>query len=210
MFKTARQKLLLTLFIALGVGITAIDLWTKDAIFKLLEVETVGEPPQVIAQKRYTVIPRWFDLEATYNRGAFSGWFSQHTGVLVLVSGLALVAIAALFLFHLRRPPGPGVVLTAALGLVWGGTLGNLYDRYLDRAVRDWIKWYYVSADGVEHVWPNFNIADSAICVGVVLIIIHELFLARHAPQARGEEDRPQADDLESDAPRGRRGDAAK
>ncbi|MBI4606632.1 MAG: signal peptidase II, partial [Planctomycetes bacterium] len=57
---------------------------------------------------------------------------------------------------------------------------------HLLAAVRDWIKWFYVSADGREHVWPNFNIADSAICTGVgILILLEVLRAARERREAK-------------------------
>ena len=70
--------------------------------------------------------------------------------------------------------------------------MGNLHDRAFLKGVRDWIKWYFVSG-GREHVWPNFNIADSAICTGVGLLILLEL---RNHFRARKEAD--QADTVAS------------
>lgn len=170
----SRLALVVT-FVLLGSGITALDLWSKKAAFELLKVVEVGEPPRVLTQERYVVVPQWFELEANYNYGAFSGWFSQHTGWLAVLSGVALVVIAGIFFYQFRFPGEPGKLFTVSLGLLWGGTCGNLYDRAKLAAVRDWIKWFYVSADGKEHVWPNFNVADSAICTGVGILILLEL-----------------------------------
>ncbi len=166
------------LFAAVAVSVTALDLWTKEAIFELLKVENAGTPPHVIDQARYTVIPKYFELEANYNYGAFSGWFSEHTGWLAALSGAALAVILGILVYQLRLPRAPSLLFTLALGCLWGGTCGNLYDRAVLGAVRDWIKWYYVSSDGRERVWPNFNIADSAICTGVGLLILMEVLLA--------------------------------
>ncbi len=165
-------------FVITAAAITGLDLWSKKAIFELLKVENVGDPPHVLTQERYEVIPSYFELEANYNYGAFSGWFAGHTGWLAVLSGTALLVIAGIFVHQLWQPRGPGWLLTLSLGLLWGGTCGNLYDRAALRAVRDWIKWYYVSADGEPHVWPNFNIADSAICTGVGILILLELLRA--------------------------------
>jgi signal peptidase II len=163
------------IFIFVAASIVAIDLWSKKAIFELLKVLSVGAPPHVADQERYVIVPKWFELEANYNYGAFSGWFAEHPIVLASVSVIALVVIAGILVHHVYQPKGPSLLFAIALGLLWGGTCGNLYDRVTLRAVRDWIKWFYVSADGHEHVWPNFNIADSAICTGVGLLVLLEV-----------------------------------
>ena len=82
--------------------------------------------------------------------------------------------IAVFLVYHVKKAPVPERLFALSLGLLWGGTLGNLYDRAVLGGVRDWIKWFVV-IDGKPHVWPNFNIADSGICVGVALLIIREI-----------------------------------
>jgi signal peptidase II len=130
--------------------------------------------PYIKSQNPIEVIPGFFELEANYNYGAFSGWFSRHTGALTIISGAAVLVIVAYLMYSLRKPTPPGCWFIVALALICGGTLGNLYDRYFLNAVRDWIKWFFVWNEK-EHVWPNFNIADSGICVGVSLIIFLEV-----------------------------------
>jgi signal peptidase II len=161
-------------FAGTALAVTALDLWTKEAVFDLLEVQSWGDPPRVGHQVEYTIIPGCFVLQANFNYGAFSGIFSKHTGWLAVLSAAALVAICGIFWVQVRRHGNPGFPLTIALALLSAGTLGNLYDRLFLGAVRDWIKWFYVSG-GREHVWPNFNIADSAICVGVGLLVLLEV-----------------------------------
>ncbi len=162
------------LFIALAGGTAVVDLWTKDAIWELIGVVQAGDPPSVIHQERLHIIPNFFTLEATYNRGAFYGIFAGHTGWLAVLSALAVVVIVVILYVAMRQPTLPSVWFVVALGLICGGTLGNFYDRALIGAVRDWIKWYVVW-NGDEKVWPNFNIADSGICVGVSLLILLEI-----------------------------------
>lgn len=161
-------------FLSIAAGIALLDLWTKHAIFELLEVESVGEPPRVVSQDVLVVIPDLFELEATYNRGALYGLFAGHTNKLAILSAVAVLVILGIFAFSLRQQESPGLLFVAALALICAGTLGNLYDRWLLGAVRDWIKWFVVWG-GEERVWPNFNIADSAICTGVGLFILLEV-----------------------------------
>jgi signal peptidase II len=158
-----------------------------------LQPGTPGRP----APKNLVVIPNWFELEANINYGAFSGWFANHTSYLALLSLAALFAIFGFLLYSLKKTGPPAWYFTIGLGLLWGGTLGNFHDRFFIGGVRDFIKWFFVWTgepitpprfwprwewtqwlfDGKPHVWPNFNIADSAICVGVGLFVLRELLL---------------------------------
>ena len=166
------------LFGYLAVAITALDLWTKHAVFKLLRVGITTvvmadgvQRSAVEPHEHFVIIPGFFELEANINYGAFSGWFHNHTGLLSMLSVLALVVVLSFLWSHLRGPGPHQLWFTAALGLLWGGTMGNLYDRLANGYVRDFVKWFFVWK-GTQHVWPNFNIADSAICVGVGIILV--------------------------------------
>ncbi len=163
------------LFLLIAASVTGLDLWSKAAVFDLLEVRSAGVPARIISRpNEIPVIPGFFDLQANYNYGAFNGWFSEHTGLLALLSCAALLVIASVLWYSLGRAPAPTISFVVALSLLAGGTAGNFYDRLYLEAVRDWIKWYIV-IDGNEHIWPNFNIADSGICVGVALVVLPEL-----------------------------------
>ncbi|SVB73218.1 uncharacterized protein METZ01_LOCUS226072 [marine metagenome] len=163
------------LFLLIAASVAGLDLWSKAAVFDLLEVRSAGVPARIISRpNEISVIPGFFDLQANYNYGAFNGWFSEHTGLLALLSCAALLVIASVLWYSLGRAPAPTISFVVALSLLAGGTAGNFYDRLYLEAVRDWIKWYIV-IDGNEHIWPNFNIADSGICVGVALVVLPEL-----------------------------------
>ncbi len=163
------------LFLLIAASVAGLDLWSKAAVFDLLEVRSAGVPARIISRpNEIPVIPGFFDLQANYNYGAFNGWFSEHTGLLALLSCAALLVIASVLWYSLGRAPAPTISFVVALSLRAGGTAGNFYDRLYLEAVRDWIKWYIV-IDGNEHVWPNFNVADSGICVGVALVVLPEL-----------------------------------
>lgn len=184
---TPRQKKIAwTLLLCIGVSIAALDLWTKEVAFDALKVnmdslEFFVDPD---TGKRYArveagveeivFIEGIWSWEAAMNTGAFSGWFGNFTHLLAILSFVALLVIAWILFQHLRRPEGPDFYFIVALSLLWGGTLGNFYDRAVIGAVRDFIKWYYD-----DFVWPNFNIADSAICVGVAVMAVHILLDTR-------------------------------
>jgi signal peptidase II len=88
------------------------------------------------------------------------GWQRWFFAALTIVVAIIIVA----WLMRLR--PGQRW-LAAALSLVLGGALGNLWDRLVIGAVVDFIDVYY----GSWH-WPAFNLADSAICVGAVMLVV--------------------------------------
>lgn len=143
------------------------DLWTKQAIFQALGLP--GERPP------HWLIENYVGFETAVNQGALFG-LGQGLGLVFgAVSICAIVAIAIwLFKFHGAR----SYWLTCALGLVSGGILGNLYDRLNLHdlpgphagGVRDWILFRYG-----EYTWPNFNIADSLLVVGAIMLAIYSL-----------------------------------
>ena len=179
----------ISVFVVAALLVSGLDLWSKKAVFDALDVvnvQTQDGRPRVVSQDEYVVIQDWFELEANYNYGAFSGWFARHTSALAIVSALAIAVIAGIFVFHVKKAQVPEIAFALSLGLLLGGTVGNLYDRAVLAGVRDWIKWFVV-IDGEEWVWPNFNIADAGICVGVGLLIIREIRISLRDRRARAE-----------------------
>jgi signal peptidase II len=119
-----------------------------------------------------TVIPGFFSLTHIHNPGGAFGFLAQQDasvrmGIFVLASS---VAIFFIFLFY-RQIPKTHPVLAAGLALIFGGAIGNLIDRLRFGKVVDFLDFYV----GALH-WPAFNVADSAITVGVAIFIAHLLF----------------------------------
>ncbi|MGE3164555.1 MAG: signal peptidase II [Planctomycetota bacterium] len=170
----------------LGIMIFVVvgDLWSKAYFFDLLDVQVlaVDGTSRIVRAITREVIPNWFELEAVLNYGAFSGWFAGMTWMLTAVSVIAVCATTSMVAFPASTRGG----LAVALGLVAGGALGNVYDRVTLGAVRDFLKFFYVDGGGKAHVWPNFNVADSAICVGVGWIILMEFFGPKATSPAAG------------------------
>src|SRR5579859_8117862 len=144
------------------------------AIVVLLDRLTKGLVAQRITlHDSIDVVPGLFRLTHVQNQGAAFGLFSDSpsewkVAMLILFSLAALAVVSALLWKN-----GNALNATAiALSLVFGGALGNLWDRVANGRVIDFLDFYFGS-----HHWPAFNIADSAIVVGA-LLLLSEIFLA--------------------------------
>ncbi len=120
----------------------------------------------------HSVIPGFFQIVHTKNRGAAFGFFADassewRTFLLIGLSGLVMVLIARLLVQAMRGSPHQHPSLPAALALVLGGAVGNIYDRVIIGSVTDFLEFYIG-----EHRFPAFNVADSAISVGAGLLIL--------------------------------------
>lgn len=109
------------------------------------------------------VIPGFYNLVNWHNPGAAWGIFQDYNIILAIVSALTILALYLFrHTFQVHRP-----VCAVALGLISGGIIGNLIDRVRLGHVVDFWDFYI----GNRH-WPAFNVADSAICVGVAVYLI--------------------------------------
>jgi signal peptidase II len=162
------------LFLSLALGGVATDLATKHLIFAWRGWNQLNEV--------WWIVDQHFGVQTSTNPGAL---FGMGAGFRLLFVALSIVALLVIGYFVLLRPKVLDLWLTAALGLVTGGILGNLYDRLglwhtadtpVDElfGVRDWI---HFRLDGVPlfSPWPNFNIADCCLVVGAILLALHSL-----------------------------------
>lgn len=117
-----------------------------------------------------SIIPGWLRIVHTENPGAAFGFLAEgnpylRSAVLVGISAVVLVFVAWALWSHRSSFTGTGVRL--ALSFVLGGAAGNLYDRIAHSTVTDFIEVYH-------GLWsfPAFNVADSAITVGAILLLM--------------------------------------
>lgn len=136
-------------------------------------------------RKAATVTGFW-DNRYTQNRGAAWG-FLAGSGERFRVPFFHLVSIAAvIFIFsYYRKLRDDQRYLQFALALVLGGALGNALDRILRGYVIDFIDWHWFDPNWLRPSlhWPTFNVADSGISVGLVLLLLEMLFVKK--PDAR-------------------------
>lgn len=137
-------------------GLIAADQLTKYIILKTL-------PP---ASHR-SVIPGFFNLSHVQNRGAIFGFFSRSgsSGIHLLLLLASLFALL-LVIYYFIKTPASERMLKATLSLILAGALGNQLDRIFRGYVIDFLDVYIG-----RHHWPSFNVADSCISIGAVLLI---------------------------------------
>jgi signal peptidase II len=144
--------------IVAAILVVALDQTTKWWI-----LEHVMRPPRVIE------LTGFFNLVMGWNRGVSFGLFNTSSPYNAWVlSAIALVIVTAMAVW-LRRARSP--FLATAIGLVIGGALGNVVDRLRFGAVFD-----FLDLHAAGYHWPAFNVADSAITVGAVMLVVDSLF----------------------------------
>ena len=150
-----------------GLYLLALLVLAADQLTKFWVVRAHWAWPDIYGNYTRVVIPGFFSLTYVNNTGGAFGIFDSvrsGTAALALVSAAAALAIIG-YTLRARRPVPP--LLGAALGWALGGAVGNLVDRVRLHYVVDFLDVHV----GV-HQWPVFNLADSAICVGVALLAI--------------------------------------
>lgn len=148
-------------FIVVAIAVVIVDqlskLWVRHSFF-------VGETKPFFEN--------WLDWTHSKNAGAAWGMLSGQRWLLVLVS-LAVGAFVVVMAREFAREPKGRVLSLTALGLIFGGAIGNLIDRILFGVVTDFID----LGTPIQHLrtFPIFNIADSALTIGVILLLLHFL-----------------------------------
>lgn len=166
-------------FGSLAFGGAALDLWTKQAVFAWR-----GLPGQMTP---WWLVEGYVGIETAVNEGALFGLgagFGMVFAILSILAGIGILIWLARF----------GAIaswwLTVALGCVMAGIIGNLYDRLgmwyqpgyppeWRSGVRDWILLRYG-----DYTWPNFNIADSLLVTGAIMLAVHSFTAPAAEPRA--------------------------
>jgi len=117
--------------------------------------------------QQIVVIPNYFSWMLAYNTGAAFSFLADSGGWQRWLFAMIAVVVSAVLIVWLKRLGRNDTWLAIALALVLGGALGNLYDRIVLGHVIDFIfvHWH-------EHGFPAFNVADSAITVGAIMLAL--------------------------------------
>ena len=118
--------------------------------------------------QQIVVIPDYFSWTLAYNTGAAFSFLADGAGWQRWLFALIAVVVSAVLVIWLKRLGRNETWLAVALALVLGGAIGNLYDRIVLGHVVDFILVHWHN----RHYFPAFNVADSAICVGAVMLAL--------------------------------------
>ena len=152
-------------FLILSAVIILFDIWTKSLVLARIELH-----------EAVTVIPNFFQLVHVRNSGAAFGLGANASSKLVpiLLNAGAITVFCVVVIYALRTAVTDRLLQTG-LHLILGGAIGNLLDRFRFGYVVDFLDVYIG-----RHHWPAFNVADSAICIGIALLF----FDMRKKPEA--------------------------
>ena len=160
------------LAVLIGFAIFAADLITKGWVKSI--------DPSVFP---IVVLEDFIRIRFVVNTGVAFGWFQdvESEWKSVILSALALLGVIVVFYYIWTTPGGPRRHFVS-LGLLLGGILGNFTDRLLNEHVVDFLEFHWKDT----FTWPTFNVADSAITCGVILILFETFFGKEEGPASVG------------------------
>jgi len=144
-------------YLILAATVIVLDIWTKALVLARIDLhETIP------------IIPNFFQLVHVRNTGAAFGIGANASSRLVpLLLNAGAIAVFFVVVVYALRSAVTDRVLQTGLHLILGGAIGNLLDRFRFGYVVDFLDVYV----GTKH-WPAFNVADSAICIGIALLFL--------------------------------------
>lgn len=157
-------------------------LWITVLVLVLDQVSKAYFEGTLSLYQQIVVIPDLFSWTLAYNTGAAFSFLADSSGWQRWLFALIAVVVSAVLLVWLRRLKPSDTWLAIALALVLGGALGNLYDRIVLGHVIDFIlvhwqnRWYF----------PAFNLADSAITVGAIMLALDMFKTKKSGETAHG------------------------
>jgi signal peptidase II len=151
--------------LATAIAVVVLDQLSKAGILGFFTEHLPGQQQEITS---------FFNVVLIHNRGMSFGLFNQSGGFNALLFSLVAAVIVTVLIYWLSRVESS--VLAVAIGLIIGGAIGNVIDRIRLGAVVDFLDFHI----GTWH-WPAFNVADSAICIGVAVMLLDGLLLRREA-----------------------------
>ncbi len=162
------------LLAVISVAVILLDQWTK---WLVLERFRLGESVPVIEDL--------FNLTYVRNTGAAFGMLADaHPSFRVPFFLIVPLVALGTIIYIFRKLPAEDLKLASALSLVTGGAIGNLIDRAMHGFVVDFLDFHWRSA----YHFPAFNVADSAICVGVGILMLDLLRNPQEGPEEGNQE----------------------
>jgi signal peptidase II len=148
-------------YLTISLAIIVLDALTKWLVASRIDVH-----------EAVPLIPNLFQLVHVRNSGAAFGIGANAESQLVpLLLNVGAIGVFCIVVVYAMRSAVTDRLLQTGLHLILGGAIGNLLDRFRFRYVIDFLD-FYVTFGGREHHWPAFNVADSAICIGIGLLFL--------------------------------------
>lgn len=156
--------------------------WCAGAVLVSDQLSKAAARLAIRPDRPVTVIPGLLSLDLSFNTGGAFGILPDWTPLFIIAALAAIFAIVRISRNGLRSTS-----LSAGLGLLMGGALGNLTDRLFTpwRGVTDFIS-LHVDLGGRVYAWPSFNLADAAIVVGAVLVLLNVYVIERARGASEG------------------------
>lgn len=152
-------------YLILSAVIIVLDIWTKSLVLARIPLH-----------EAIPIIPNFFQLVHVRNTGAAFGLGANASSKLVpILLNVGAIAVFCVVVVYALRTAVTDRLLQTGLHLILGGAIGNLLDRFRFGYVVDFLDVYIG-----RHHWPAFNVADSAICIGIALLF----FDMRKKPEA--------------------------
>ncbi len=146
-------------YLVITFAIIILDAWTKWLVSSRIDLH-----------EAIPIIPNVFQLVHVRNTGAAFGIGANASSAVVpLVLNAGAIAVFCVVVVYALRSAVTDRLLQTGLHLILGGAIGNLLDRFRFGYVVDFLD-VYATWGGREHHWPAFNVADSAICIGIALL----------------------------------------
>lgn len=114
------------------------------------------------------------------NQGALFGMGGNHKSLANgIFAGISILAVVGVIIWVWRSAVKEDAWMCIALGLILGGAIGNFYDRVVFDGVRDFLYFYKID-------WPVFNIADTGLVIGAIMLVIHAFFFTPPGEKPKG------------------------
>jgi signal peptidase II len=191
----SRWSLIVAIFVA-GVGLDQVTKYLAVSrltdLFHRVDANTMGERLraffafkhlEALATEPYVVFrPLWRMVYVENPNAAFGLGNFLPPGPRIALFFVAASAAAVAAVYYYRKLEADQRFLRIALSLVLAGDVGNLIDRALRRYVIDFVDWHWWNRTDIR--WPTFNVADSMLVVGVIMLLLKPFPSAKEAPDA--------------------------
>ena len=157
-------------YLLISLAVIALDAWTKWLVSARIDL-----------RESIPLVPNFLQLVHVRNTGAAFGiGANAESRIVPLLLNAGAIGVFFIVVVYAFRAAVTDRVLQTGLHLILGGAIGNLIDRFRLGYVVDFVD-AYVRVGGQPHHWPAFNVADSAICIGITLLF----FDMRKKPEER-------------------------